>query len=69
MIAGGDSKRYPSGNTFIGERDFDASFVDAAGGDYRLTPSSRFRGAGSDGRDIGADIAAIAQALGTRTRR
>jgi len=69
VIAGGDSKRYPGGNTFIGDRDFDASFVDAAGGDFRLTPSSRFRGAGSDGRDIGADIAAIAQALGTRTRR
>lgn len=67
-IAGGDSRRYPNGNTFIGETDFDTAFLDAAAGDYRLRPGSRLRGAASDGRDIGADIRAIAQALGLRTR-
>ena len=67
VIGGGDSKRYPKGNTFIGESDFDASFVNAAGGDYRLATASRLRGAGSDGHDVGADITAIAEALGTRT--
>ena len=69
VIGGGDSKRYPGGNTFISDRDFNGAFVDAAGGDFRLAASSRLRGAGSDGRDVGADVAAIAQALGTRTQR
>jgi len=69
VIAGGDAGRYPKGNTFINEQDFDRSFVNASAGDYRLAPSSRFRGAASDGRDIGADTAMIAQSLGTRTPR
>jgi hypothetical protein len=69
VIGGGDSKRYPKGNTFISERDFDASFVNAGAGNYRLTTGSRLRSAGSDGRDIGADIAAIAEALVNRPPR
>jgi hypothetical protein len=67
-IAGGDSRRYPKGNNFIGENDFDAAFLDPAAGDYRLKPASRFRGAASDGRDVGADVAAIGLALGLRPR-
>jgi hypothetical protein len=43
-------------------------FVDAAAADYRLAPNSRARAAASDGKDLGADVAAIAQALGTRQR-
>jgi hypothetical protein len=66
-IAGGDSKRYPKGNTFIGDAEFNEAFVNAATGDYRLKPGSRFHGAASDGRDIGADVAAVAQALGLRS--
>jgi hypothetical protein len=69
VIAGGDAGRYPKGNTFISDQDFDRAFMNAAGGDYRLAPSSRLRDAGSDGRDIGADVAMIAQSLGTRTPR
>jgi len=69
VIGGGDAKRYPKGNTFISDSDFDASFVNAAAGNYRLAPASRLRGAASDGRDVGADITAIAQALGLRTPR
>lgn len=67
VIAGGDSRRYPKGNTFVRDDEFDSRFVNAAGGDYRLR-SDAPRGTGSDGRDAGADVAAIAQALGTRTR-
>jgi hypothetical protein len=67
-IAGGDSRRYPKGNTFIGEDDFNAAFLDPAAGDYRLKPASRLRGAASDGRDIGADIGSIVLALGLRPR-
>jgi hypothetical protein len=68
-IAGGDSNRYPKGNTFIDQDEFDRTFVDVATGDYRLKPSSRARGAASDGKDMGADVAAIVQALGARQTR
>jgi hypothetical protein len=67
VIAGGEARRYPKGNTFITEGDFSAAFVNAAGGDYRLK-NERLRGSGSDARDVGADIAAIAQELGMRVR-
>ena len=66
-IAGGESRRYPSGNHFVDEREFESQFVNAAAGDYRLRPNSRFRKAASDGRDLGADVQAIMQALGWRT--
>ena len=69
VIAGGDSARYPKGNTFISERDFDNAFMNGPAGDYRLKAGSQWRGVGSDKRDIGADVAAIAQALGIRTSR
>ena len=65
-IAGGESRRYPSGNQFVDEGEFERQFVDAAASDFRLKPNSRFRKAASDGRDLGADIAAIMQALGWR---
>ena len=67
-IAGGDPGRYPKGNTFLGENDFNTAFLDAAAGDYRLKPSSRLRAAAADGRDVGADVPGIAQALGLRPR-
>jgi hypothetical protein len=37
-------------------------FRNGDGGDYRLSPSSRYRKAGTDGKDIGADIDAVAAA-------
>jgi hypothetical protein len=67
-IAGGESRRYPSGNQFVSEDDFEHQFVDAEGGDYRLKAGSRFRRAASDGRDIGADVTGLMQALGWRFR-
>jgi hypothetical protein len=67
-IAGGDAKRYPQGNTFINGDEFGRAFVDVAAGDYRLKPASRARGAASDGRDVGADVAGMMQALGARQR-
>jgi hypothetical protein len=67
-IAGGDSKRYPKGNTFISADEFDRTFLDAAAGDYRLKTNSGSRGSASDGKDVGADVTAIAQSLGARQR-
>jgi hypothetical protein len=65
-IAGGEARLYPNGNQFVDEQEFDRQFVDAAGGDFRLRPGSRFRKAASDGRDLGADLRAIALAMGLR---
>jgi hypothetical protein len=54
--------QYPPGN-------FDpptlgaVGFVDLAGGNYRLGPSSRFKGAAGDGKDIGADLDTLTAAL------
>ncbi len=54
----GDGTQYPPENFF--PPDVAAvGFVDAAGGDFRLTPTSPYAGAGTDGRDLGADAAAV----------
>jgi hypothetical protein len=65
-IAGGDSRIYPSGNVFIGDADFASNFINPSTGDFRLRSDSRLRRAGSDKKDLGADIAALAIALGVR---
>ena len=65
-IAGGDARLYPSGNLFVSEQEFDAQFESATGGDFRLRANSHFRRRGSDGRDLGADVVALARAFGAR---
>jgi hypothetical protein len=55
---------YPSGNFFPGSLDA-VGFVDRASGDYRLSASSPYAGAGTDGKDVGADINAILAAMNT----
>ncbi|HTM02144.1 MAG TPA: hypothetical protein VL173_01465, partial [Vicinamibacterales bacterium] len=54
IVAGGDSKRYPPGNTFIAAGAFDQEFENAGAGDFH----SR-KGAGT-----GADVATIEAAIG-----
>ena len=34
-------------------------FVDYDNGDYRLSPSSLYKNAGTDGKDLGADIGGV----------
>jgi hypothetical protein len=49
---------YPAGNFF--PPDWAAvKFTDMAKGNYALSPSSKYKKAGTDGKDIGADIAAL----------
>ena len=67
-IGGGEPRLYPSGNLFVAEEEFDAQFEQPSSGDFRLRPNSRLRGRASDGKDLGADIAAIARATGIRAR-
>jgi PKD repeat protein len=61
-LPGGQASQYPSGNFFMNALD-DLGFMDRAGGNYRLSGSSPYRNAGTDGKDIGADIDAIEAAI------
>jgi hypothetical protein len=59
VLAGADSGRYPRGNQFPSTAEFQAQFVNYQKGDYRLIPGSAWRGAGTDGRDLGADASVL----------
>jgi hypothetical protein len=58
VIAGGNPRQYPQDNFFPASL-AEVGFVNPALGDYRLSPSSRYRRRGTGGRDPGADIDAI----------
>ena len=62
VFIGGDSSLYPRDNYFVKSID-DVGFIDRAGGNYRLAESSRFKNAGTDGKDIGCDFDALNSAL------
>jgi len=68
-IIGGNPSSYPPGNFFPASPS-DVGFVDYREGKYQLAPSSRYRKASTDGKDLGADIraldAAAAGAVGGR---
>ena len=58
LIAGANPSRYPADNFYPSSIDA-AVFVDRAGGNYRLASSSPYKNAGTDNRDVGADIDAL----------
>jgi hypothetical protein len=61
IVGSGD---FPKGNT-TPKKPADigfANFKDGAGGDYHLASKSKYRHAGTDGKDLGADIDAIEKA-------
>lgn len=58
---GGSPANYPAGNYFPANIAA-VGFVDYSGGDYRLASTSQYRNLGTDARDLGADIGAIARA-------
>jgi hypothetical protein len=55
VLQGGDPSDYPPGNFFPASMS-DIGFENYAGGDYRLQTNSSYKNAGTDGKDIGADI-------------
>jgi len=59
VLAGGKASNYPTGNFFPTVADWQAQFVDFAGGNYRLLRSSPYRNAGTDGKDLGVDVDAL----------
>jgi hypothetical protein len=60
VIAGGEARLHPPGNLFPTMEEFRRQFVSFDARDYRLSPESRWRRGGADGRDIGADMQALA---------
>jgi cellulose synthase/poly-beta-1,6-N-acetylglucosamine synthase-like glycosyltransferase len=64
VIVGGDASEYPSGNFFPGSPK-SVGFTDTKHNNYRLSSDSHYRGAGTDGADIGADFDALYSALTT----
>jgi parallel beta helix pectate lyase-like protein len=53
VIADANPARYPRSNLYPSTADFRAQFVAYESGDYRLVPTSSWKRAGSDGKDLG----------------
>jgi hypothetical protein len=64
VIAGANRRAYPPDNQFPTVEEFQREFVGFAAGDYRLRAESRWRAAGTDGRDLGANISQLPFNLG-----
>jgi hypothetical protein len=60
VIADGQERLYPRGNLFPSSAEFERQFVSYETGDYRLVSGSPWRGAGTDGADLGA-LSAVLQ--------
>lgn len=69
VIAGGSGSAYPPGNLFPSVDEFKKQFVDFAGGDFRLVPGSRWLKAGTDGRDLGANISDVSAVVTTQMKK
>lgn len=57
---------YPDDN-FFPRSTADVSFIDPSAGNYRLSPASPYRGAGTDGKDLGVDFDALNRAMAVDT--
>lgn len=67
QIAGGPASYYAETNhtpNYFPTNESQVGFVNYAGGDYHLASTSPYKNAGSDGKDIGADIDALNAATG-----
>ncbi len=62
VLAGGPAGAYPPDNFFPPSLAA-VGFVDIADGNYRLAAGSQYKNAGTDGKDIGADLDAIDAAI------
>ena len=61
VIAGAQSDQYPPGNMFPTLEEWRQQLMDPSGHDFRLRSSSPWTKAGTDGRALGADLAADPQ--------
>ena len=58
LAGGGHSTNWPADNFFPSTLDA-VGFVNRTGGDYHLSAASPYKNAGTDGKDLGADIDAL----------
>jgi hypothetical protein len=65
VVAGSAGESYPSGTQQPDVTTFLAHFTNPAANDYSLIPTSTYRNAGTDGQDLGADIAQVMRATAT----
>jgi hypothetical protein len=63
VIAGGKAAAYPATNLFPTIDAFRRQFVAFDSGDYRLAADSEWRRAGTDGKDLGADLTLIPKSV------
>jgi hypothetical protein len=63
IFAGSAPWRYPAGNYFPTSLS-EVGFTDISGGDYRLAPTSPYKGGGTDGSDVGVLVDAVNAAAG-----
>ena len=63
VMTGGPANLYPPGSFFPAGLE-NVGFIDLSGGNYRLAAGSPYKGAGTDGRDVGADIDQLQAAIG-----
>jgi hypothetical protein len=61
VIAGATARLYPAGNYFPATLS-DVQFMDSFGGNYALKATSPYLNLGTDGKNLGADIAAVTAA-------
>ena len=61
VLAGGRPSAYPPDNLFPALDEFRSQFTAFAARDYHLSPQSPWRRAGTDGKDLGADLSLIPQ--------
>lgn len=66
VLVGGNGSVYPPNNFFPALLS-QVGFVDPANDDYRLLDTSPYKNAGADGKDLGADVAAILAATAAVT--
>jgi hypothetical protein len=64
VYAVGHASYYPAGNYYPASM-ADVGFVNLIGGNYRLSAASPYKGAATDGKDVGCDMDALAAATGT----
>jgi hypothetical protein len=55
-ISGAASYLYPANNYYLTEANHRACFVDYLNGNYRIATGSTYKGAATDGSDLGADL-------------
>ncbi len=62
VLVGASAGQYPGGNFFPSSID-QVGFVNYAGGDYRLASNSPYKNAGTDSKDLGANLSSAASPI------